>query len=102
MKRSKMKRKTRKTMNKSGKKPCQICNEPNILQTHHIYGRKIPNYNHSSNLADVCGSCHDKIHWGHIIIEKWTMTTNGMELLWHKKDEESFSGEDSSPHIIKS
>ena len=40
--------KSQKLMNKSGKYCCDICLEKNILEDHHIKGRKIPNYNHAN------------------------------------------------------
>ena len=91
---------SRKKENKSGKRPCKICNKVTILQTHHILGRSIPNSNHPSNLADICPTCHNEIHWGELIVERWVMTSNGLELIWHKKGEESVTGSDSTPHII--
>ena len=94
--------KKRKVVNRSGKAPCQICKEPHILHTHHIEGRDVPNANHPSNLVDICANCHNDIHWGNIIVERWVMTSNGLELFWHKKGEESFSGDVAVPHIIKS
>ena len=101
MKRTRKTQKVRKQINRSGKNPCQICGEPHILQTHHIDGRDIPNANHSSNLADLCPTCHNNVHWGEVIIERWVMTSSGMELIWHKKGEESLTGDNSSPHLIK-
>ena len=102
MKRPKKTKKARKMANKSGIMPCEICNEPNILETHHIEGRDIPNCDHPANLCSICPNCHSRIHWGHIIVEKWIMTTSGMELFWHKKGEETFTGSNSMPHIISS
>jgi hypothetical protein len=96
-----MKSKSRKSKNKSGEMPCEICKNTTFLQSHHIQGRKIPNCNHWSNLVDICPSCHFETHHGKIIIEKWVTTTQGKELIWHYKDEESFTGEDSKTHIIK-
>jgi ssDNA-binding Zn-finger/Zn-ribbon topoisomerase 1 len=96
-----IKQKTRKAKKKSGKFPCEICGSNMILETHHIDGRDIPNYNHWSNLADICPNCHTEIHWGKIVIEKWVMTSVGKKLLWHKKGDESFTGEDSIPHQIE-
>jgi hypothetical protein len=96
-----VKNKTLKEKNRSGKSLCSICGEEHILETHHIEGRNIPNPNHQFNLANICANCHKEVHWGNIIIEKWVMTSNGMELFWHKKGEKSFSGNDSIPHIIQ-
>ena len=95
-----MKTKTRKIKNRSGKFPCDICTNPEFLETHHIEGRNIPNSDHQSNLADICANCHTKVHRGLIVIEKWTYTTNGVELLWHNSDEESFTGEIAKPYLI--
>ena len=96
----KIKKEIRKNINRSGSYPCVICKETNILCEHHILGREIPNPNHPSNIVSLCSNCHRLVHEGEIIIEKWIMSTGGLELMWHKKGEESFSGQDSSPYII--
>jgi len=87
-------------MNRSGMVHCDICDTQEILVTHHISGRDIPKPNHPSNLTDICCNCHQKVHSGLIIIEGWFKTTNGLELLWHSVDKESFSGRDSNPYLI--
>ena len=91
---------SRKTLNKTGEQPCQLCGTRTMLQTHHIEGRKILNANHYSNLVSICPNCHFQVHWGEIIIEKWVMTSKGMHLFWHKKGEDSFTGNDSTTHVI--
>jgi hypothetical protein len=92
---------SRKAQNASGKMICPTCDKPHFLTTHHIRGRDIPDCNDESNLADICDNCHREVHEGELIIEGWFMTTNGRELIFHRKDEESFSGDDAVPHIIK-
>lgn len=87
-------------MNRTGTHTCPICLLKNFLVEHHIEGRDIPNPNHSSNLAYICDNCHRKIHEGIIIIEKWAMTSDGQQLLWHSVDKPSLSGEDAKPYII--
>jgi len=91
----------RRKKNRSGNANCDICNEPQILEIHHIRGRKIPNYNNDSNLIDICANCHNKIHYGLLIVENWIMTSGGKKLIWRKSDEESFTGNDAIPHQIK-
>lgn len=93
--------KTIKKRNSSGKFPCCVCNTPAFLHVHHIQGRKIHNANHWSNLASVCPNCHDAIHRGEVVIEGWISTTDGRVLIWHKNGEESFTGNDASPHLFK-
>ena len=95
-----VKRKTRKAINRSDKASCCICKSIDFLHTHHINGRDIPNADHSSNLVDLCPSCHNRLHMGEIIIERWAMSSGGMILLWHKKNENGVTGEDAKPHII--
>ncbi len=80
---------------------CELCGTKEYLVEHHIDGRDIPNPNHSSNLCNICQNCHYKIHLGEIIIEKWTMTTGGKKLFWHNKGDESFTGNDAIPHMIR-
>jgi len=41
-----------------------------------------------------------KIHKGDIIVENWVQTTQGRELLWHTKEEESITGNDALPHLF--
>jgi hypothetical protein len=100
MKRARIKKDTIKQMNRSGNYNCDICNASEIREIHHINGRDIPNYNHPSNIANICSNCHTKLHHGQIIIEKWAMTSNGLKLLWHNVDNPSFSGQDSKPYLI--
>jgi len=72
-----MKKITRKKKNKSYTMPCQICDEVCILETHHIFGRKVCNYDFSWNLVDICPNCHTKVHNSIIQIHGWVNTTNG-------------------------
>ncbi len=95
-----IRKKIRKEMNRSGKAQCDICRNKHILIRHHIDGHNIPNAEHSSNIANICDNDHRLIHEGKIIIEKWFVTSNGRELLWHYANETSFSGQNSKPHII--
>jgi hypothetical protein len=94
-------KKARKAQNASGNMICPICDGKHFLTTHHIRGRDIPDCDHPSNLADICENCHRDIHEGVLIIEGWFMTTGGNELIYHRKEEESLSGDDAIPHIIK-
>jgi uncharacterized protein YlaI len=96
-----MSRKAKKQGNSSGKQQCDVCSELEFLEEHHIRGRKIKNANQAFNLANICPNCHFKIHLGEYIIEDWMKSTNGRVLVWHKKEEDSITGDDAIPHIIK-
>jgi hypothetical protein len=98
--RYRIKKETRKAMNRSGTQECPICHTQCLLIEHHINGRNIPNPNHASNLAYICDNDHRLIHEGKIIIEGYFQTTDGLKLLWHSADKESFSNRDSKPYII--
>lgn len=87
-----IKRETRKKMNRSGTQICPICDLQAPLEEHHIGGRDIPEPNHPSNLCSICPTCHTKVHMGEILIEGWLRTTEGLQLFWHDKAVESFSG----------
>jgi len=87
-------------MNRSGSLNCSLCKEKNILICHHIKGRDIPNANHPSNLVNLCDNCHRKVHEGKIILEGWFKSTKGIELIWHYKNEESFSGRNEKTYLI--
>lgn len=92
-------RKNRRILNKIGNDLCEICKEENFLVQHHILGRKIKNSNKKNNLINICSNCHVKIHKGEIIIEKRVLTNYGYVLIWHKKGEESITGDDSIPYL---
>ena len=95
-----MRTKTLKLRNKSGKCKCEICKEICILETHHLRGKDIPSPNHPSNLASLCPNCHSKVHYDMIIIEGWASTTDGKELLWHKKGVDGITGDDAKPNLL--
>ena len=76
---------------------CAIC-QNNAHHKHHIISKSKGGKNDKWNLVEVCGSCHAEIHQGNIIVEGKFMTTNGLELVWHKKGEESLTG--SSPEVF--
>ena len=96
-----MSRKATKNRNASGQHSCDICENIEFLEAHHIRGRKIRDCNQPFNIANICPNCHFKVHLGEIILENWTISTDGRMLLWHKKDEPSLTGDDAIPHIIK-
>jgi len=72
-----------------------------VLNGHHLRGRKVPKYNQPANVACLCGTCHDEIHCGEIVVEGRLMTTSGMQLFWHRRGEESFSGREEIPPIVE-
>lgn len=87
-------------MNISGTYPCEICGNLDYLEQHHIRGRNIQNANHPSNLANICPSCHTKIHHGIIIIENRHFTTNGYVLVYHYYKNDTITGNDATPWLI--
>ena len=95
-----MKRSSRRKLNSAGITNCEICNQPNYLVQHHIRGRDIPDPHHFSNLANICANCHNKVHWGDIIIENRVMTTNGYVVIWHHKSDQSITGNDASVYLL--
>jgi hypothetical protein len=95
-----VKRKLKRFLNKTGEYKCEICNQENILEQHHIRGRKISKANHPSNLANICSNCHTKVHHGIIVIEDRLLTTSGYELIWHHYKEDSLTGNDAKPHLM--
>ena len=96
-----MKKSSRKKLNRTGTAPCDICKERHILEIHHIRGRKIPNHEHPSNVCNVCANCHNKLHYGFIVIEDWVYSSGGKILMWHEKGQESFTGKNAKPHLVQ-
>lgn len=95
-----MRKYIRKNLNRSGSSICDICGEKHILVIHHIKGRDGKDSEKFYNKANICSNCHNKIHHGLIIVEKWIKTSEGLELFWHHKGESSTTGEDSYPPLI--
>lgn len=96
-----IKKATRRKINRSGKYPCQICQETAILVSHHINGKNIEDAEKWWNKADICDKCHRLIHTKDgIIIEGWFSTTSGKELIWHYSGEKSKTGKESKTYII--
>jgi len=95
-----MKKFIRKKLNRSGTQECQICKEKHILVEHHIEGRDIPSPNKPSNRCYICSNCHTDVHNGLMVIEGFYQTNNGWELLWHYRDEESFTGNNAKTYIV--
>ncbi len=65
---------------------CEICGlvSPAAIELHHIIPRTDARCtDHPSNLAAVCGSCHNEIHKGYKIIEGRYQTSAGLRLFWH-------------------
>ena len=67
-------------------KSCEICglDSASALERHHIIPRSDPrSTDYESNIAVICGSCHNEVHLGLKIIEGRYMTTGGQRLFWH-------------------
>ena len=97
-----MKRNVKKHITRHYPQNCPICNNKELLVEHHIRGRKIDNPNHLSNLAYICPNCHQKIHYGIIVLEGYFQTTNGLELLWNYYKDPSITGENIKPFVYGS
>lgn len=100
MVRSRIPKVLNRRLNRSGLRKCDMCHNMSILVEHHIRGRGIPNYNHPSNLTNVCSNCHMNIHSGKMIVEQWVMSTEGKFLSWHFAGEPGITGQDATPHQI--
>lgn len=73
------------------KEKCEICGlaEPRALEEHHIIPRHDPrSHNNNGNLAILCGSCHNLIHSGEIIVIGVYKSTGGRVLMHYRKGEE--------------
>lgn len=73
---------------------CAVCGAREGLESHHIIpqaaaaatgGRISPGKSKhvESNLAVLCGACHDKHHKGLLEIKGWMKTSSGRKLIWN-------------------
>jgi 5-methylcytosine-specific restriction endonuclease McrA len=70
---------------------CEICNERNILEKHHIISRCFGGNNNKNNICLICSNCHTKVHHGLIILETKIFTLSGIKLIYHRKGEDSIT-----------
>ena len=56
-----------------------ISDENNMIDHHHK--------NNEHNLVQLSKSCHDKITYGNLVIDKYILTTSGKELVYHTEDQ---------------
>lgn len=72
------------------KEKCEICGlaEPGALEEHHVIPRNdARSHNNNSNLAILCGSCHNLIHTGEIVVVGVYSSTGGRVVMHHRKNE---------------
>ena len=70
---------------------CEICEckKRSALEEHHIIPRCDPrSHNNNSNLAILCGTCHNLVHAGEITIIGVYNSTAGRTLMSFKEGEE--------------
>ena len=79
---------------------CAICKINKAHHKHHIISRSKGGKNDKWNLIELCPNCHYSVHLGDIIIEGKFMTTNGLELVWHKKGAETITGSTPDVYLI--
>lgn len=69
---------------RSGGQMCPFCDQKRLLVEHHINGRDIPGWDMPWNKVYCCAACHDEVHMGLIVIDKWELTTEGYRLVWKR------------------
>ena len=85
--------------NRSGTRPCTICEAETALELHHMRGRDVPNAHSDHNVVWLCPTCHSECHLGWKVIEGWFKTTNGRELIWRLKDDPTITGQICTPPL---
>lgn len=80
-----MTQKALKAYRRSGFKVCAICSKVGMLERHHINGRKLNKAHSKWNVCDMCPNCHSDTHLGNLVVEGWFNTSDGYQLIWHKK-----------------
>jgi len=81
---------------------CQICNkETDFIKEHHIHSKSLGGKDSPYNIASICSDCHDKVHYGLIIIEGKFGSVNGNILIWRKFIDESITGLSDPPVWLK-
>jgi len=72
---------------------CEVCSkDKDFIKKHHIQSRTLGGLDADYNFAYICSDCHDKVHYGLIIIEGRFGSTKGNILVWRKFTEPSITG----------
>ncbi len=88
---------------------CEICGKK-AIDTHHIKFQEDADdkgffedvayhKNHIGNLVALCKKCHDEVHNGNLEIEGKTMTTDGIKVIFHRKEKKVKKGKYSKKQI---
>ena len=80
---------------------CEICkdNFP-VKERHHIHSRSLGGSDKKCNICDLCPNCHALVHAGEIVIEGKFGSTEGIILIWRKKEDQSITGLPDPPVFI--
>lgn len=71
---------------------CEICGkEKDFIKEHHIQSKCYGGEDKPYNIAKICNSCHDYVHYGLIIIEGRFTSIEGNVLVWRKLNESSIT-----------
>jgi hypothetical protein len=74
---------------------CEIEDCSNIARhSHHIISKSKGGKNTKENLCNICPVCHDDIHRDLLVIEGKFMTTDGLKIISHRKNQESITNVD--------
>jgi len=72
---------------------CEICKKhTDFIKDHHINSKSLGGEDKPYNIAHICSECHDKVHYGLIIIEGRFGSMNGNTLIWRKFTDKSVTG----------
>ena len=79
---------------------CEACSTLTFLYQHHIMSTSCGGTSDKGNLANVCPTCHRLVHKGNIVLEGKFMTSEGIQLIWHKQGAESITGNQPEVFIM--
>jgi hypothetical protein len=75
---------------------CEVCNDNTVkLDKHHIVSKSLGGSNQKCNIANLCPTCHRKVHTSILVLEGWYLSTTGYVLLYHDKNTKPIT--DSTP-----
>ena len=73
---------------------CQICKKKEALSTYYMDSDSTECIA-ILNSCELCEECYDAAEMGRILVEGWTMTHKGLQLVWHKDTNTYYSSSDS-------
>jgi hypothetical protein len=71
---------------------CEVCKTNTFLNEHHIHSTSLGGNDKPYNIARLCPTCHNEVHFGALILEGRFVSSRGNIIVWRRQGEKSITG----------